>query len=271
MPNRTRPTPVRCLCDNFPMRRRRVICWLLLGACGNACRDPSWEPIGTDSVTKRDPSAALSGDEEIEFAQQVATVRAGRSDTIRVTKRAIPDREFAQLAGLTGLRQLILNRGRISDQSLATCQRLAALEHLRLRDSAITDRGIASLAAHANLKILNLPQADITDEGLQVLSQLPRLEYLRFASPRVTDRGLSHLTRLSTLRFLHLIGVNITDRGLKYVAQMKQLESFYLDGSHATDRGLTTLIQARPDLHLHRDQQHLDHDPNKHRHTEPSE
>ena len=107
--------------------------------------------------------------------------------------------------------------------------------------------------------------------ALPMLSQLPHLEYLRLASPQVTDEGLDHLTRLSTLRFLHLIEVNITDTGLQHVARMKQLESFYLDGSQATEEGLTKLIKARPDLHLHLNQQHLDHDPQKHQHSADSE
>ena len=248
------------------MPRQHPLIWILLLALTSGCHEPSWE-----SPPPAQSSSDASVAEELDFVQQTKAVREQRSDSIRISARVVSDEEFSSLTGLSGLHHLILNQGRISDASLVVCKSLTALEHLRLRKSLVSDEGIAHLAAHPTLKILNLPQADLTDQSLQLLSQLPRLEYLRLASPQVTDKGLDHLTRLSTLRFLHLIDVNITDRGLQHVAHMKQLESFYLDGSQATDEGLTQLIKARPDLHFHLNQRHLDHDPQKHQHSTESD
>ncbi len=74
------------------------------------------------------------------------------------------------------------------------------------------------------------------------------------------------LGRFKRLRALHLIDVPITDAGLDQLHGLAQLESFYLDGSQATDDGILRLLEALPNLHFHRDQQHLDRDPNRHEH-----
>ena len=251
------------------MFQRYGTTWILLLVYAGGCREASWESSATAPPEELANSAPV--DIELDFLEQLTAVREQRSNSIRVTTREITDREFSSLTDLSGLQTLILNQGRVSDESLVVCHSLTSLEHLRLRKSPVTDQGITHLAAHPTLKIVNLPQADLTDQGLKILSELPHLEYLRLASPQVTDQGLSHLTRLSTLRFLHLIEVNLTDTGLEHVARMEQLESFYLDGSQVTEQGLTTLIKARPDLHLHRNQQHLDHDPQKHPHPEECE
>jgi hypothetical protein len=62
--------------------------------------------------------------------------------------------------------------------------------------------------------------------------------------------------------------VPVTDEGLQTIANMKGLESLYLDGGHVSDAALEKLIEVRPALHLHQNQQHLYNDPQRHTHPE---
>jgi hypothetical protein len=113
---------------------------------------------------------------------------------------------------------------------------------------------------------LNLPQGQFSDAGLATLTRLPHLELLRFGSPHVTDAGLIHLQALPRLRFLHLIAVPLTDMGLAQIGQFERLESCYLDDIILSDAAVEALIAARPQLHLHLDQEHHDRDPRRDHH-----
>jgi hypothetical protein len=133
---------------------------------------------------------------------------------------------------------------------------------IRLKGAPIDDAQLADLRGLTELRRLNLPNSQISDRGLEVIAkEVPQLELLRLGSPRVTDAGLATIAQLKKLRFLHLLDMPITDAGLKHLEQMTWLESFYLDGGAVTDRGLSSLIEALPELHFHRDQQHLPGDP----------
>ena len=133
---------------------------------------------------------------------------------------------------------------------------------IRLNTAPIEDAQLADLAGLAELRRINLPRSQISDRGLeQIVKEVPQLELLRLGSPQITDAGLASISQLKKLRFLHLIDVPLTDAGLKHLEQMTWLESFYLDGGNVTDTGLSSLIEALPELHFHRDQQHLPGDP----------
>jgi hypothetical protein len=198
---------------------------------------------------------------EANWDAQVAAVREGRSDEIRVSESVVAAGQFRELAtGCDGLATLVLDRADLSDGDLAPLAALPKLRWLKL-PSAVGDDGAATIAGCRSLELLNLPAAVLTDAGLAQLATLDRLTLLRFGSPNVTDEGLKSLRGLR-LRSLHLIGVPITDAGLESVAAIPTLESFYLDGGNTTDAGLRKLIERRPDLHFHKDQLHLPGDPN---------
>ena len=231
-------------------------------AVWSGCGSSGWE---ARPVTEAgEPIATLP---ELSFGEQLERVRNGTSDRIEITKTEISDQEFSQVRELHGLKTLILDRGSVSDAALVHLFASISLEHLRLRESAVGDQGVTTLKGLKRLRILNLPEAAFSDEGLRVICQFPSLELLRFGSSRVTDEGLKFLPELKSLRFLHLINVPITDKGLKSLETIHSLESFYLDGSSTSDEGLSALIKARPGLHFHKDQRHLDFDPRREDHA----
>ena len=198
--------------------------------------------------------------------QQIDRVRTGLSDRIQIADPVITNDHLKQLVGLVHLRELIVERVDISADGVAVLGGLAGLEVLALRGGTIDDACLVYIGELVRLRRLNLPSTRVTNAGLAALVPLTQLELLRLGSPDVSDDGMEWMAKLARLRFLHLIDVPITDRGLETVQGMHSLESFYLDGSDVSDEGLNVLIQARPDLHFHRDQHHLDRDPRKSSH-----
>lgn len=228
--------------------RLLLLCTLALGGCF---------PIAKPRVEDREQS----------LASQIISVRAGESDVIQVERVALADADLAALADLPNLHSLLLDHSgnQISAAGIRHLQKLP-LVHLRIRGAGIDDDAIAEIAAFHDLKIMNLPTATFTDRALELLAGLAKLEQLRFGSPNVTDRGMEHLRSLAALKQLHLIDVPITDTGLKVLADIKDLQSLYLDGAKVSDASLEALFRQRPDLHVHLNQQHHDHDPHQHRH-----
>lgn len=220
-----------------------------------------------DQATSNEPSDEASKQIEAEdsLATQIQNVRSGQSDAIILRHTPLGDDDFAKLADLKLLRQLEIDHCRATQVGVQYLTHLPKLEHLKLR-GGIGDEALRQLARISSLRILNLPLAQFSDIGLAKVVQLSKLELLRFGSPKVTDAGIESLKQIESLRFLHLIDVPITDAALLHIVQMKNLESFYLDGSRATDDAKGKLVLARPDLHLHFNQQHHDRDPKKETH-----
>ncbi|MCA9078241.1 MAG: hypothetical protein KDA93_24645 [Planctomycetaceae bacterium] len=201
-----------------------------------------------------------------QWEEQLRQVRSGKQKSIRVTNEVVTNEQWQGLAdGVASLETLDVERLEIDDGSYEILPHLPLLRQVRI-GSEVDDAALEHLSNVAPLHVMNLPQGTFTDEGLRSLSTLPQLELLRFHSPHVTDDGLSHIARLPSLRFLHLIRVPITDAGLKHLEGLDQLESLYLDGCDCTDDGILQLLEALPDLHLHRDQLHLEDDPHAHEH-----
>ena len=213
---------------------------------------------GTESPTSAVPPVATVPDED--WASQLAAVRAGEINEIRVTE-PVSAAEFAELGtGCDGLRNLLIDRPDLAGSNLELLPKLPSLRWLKL-GGPVGDAELESVVACLGLEILNLPDGVFTDAGLGEIATLPKLELLRFGSPNATDAGIASLKKVDTLKYLHLLGVPITDAALPSVAALPRLESFYLDGGRTTDAGLRTLLDARPTLHFHLNQKHLPDDP----------
>ncbi len=204
---------------------------------------------------------------ELGWETQINAVRLGQSDRIEVMQEIIGNDHLLRLAGLTALRELLIEQGTITDEGLTPLTKLSGLQHLRLRGCRIHDSGLAQICTITSLKRLNLPQAELTDAGLESLADLHQLELLRIGSPRVTDAGVLQIAKVPTLRWLHLIDIPITDAALQPIGELKNLESLYLDGARISDTAYDHFFRTRSDLHVHIDQRHHDRDPHKAGHT----
>ena len=77
----------------------------------------------------------------------------------------VTDAGLANLAALTNLRRLHLEKTAVTDAGLAHVKGLANLEYLNLYGTAVTDAGLAHLSGLKNLKNLYLWQTKVTAEG----------------------------------------------------------------------------------------------------------
>lgn len=189
-----------------------------------------------------------------------------RGDKLHVTEFEVSDAMMTRVKNLDSVETLIIDKGALSDQSIHPISAMPRLRHLRLRLSPITDEGLKTLAQCESLWYINLPHADCTAEGVAALSQIPRLRQLRLGSPGLGNEATEAIALIESLRGIHLIGVAVTDEGLKRLAAMPHLESLYLDDAKVTEAGWEWLFKNYPQIHVHVNQDHHDHDPKRHAH-----
>ncbi len=196
------------------------------------------------------------------------SVLAGTTSVVQLSQTPIDDQQLQSIASARSVETLILDSGKISDASMTTIGSLISLTHLRVRESAITDAGIEKLVAGglSRLRIFNLPQSSITAQGIRHLLRLPELRQLRLGGRQIDDHAMVEIAKLPKLESLHLIGPSLTDAALEMVAVMPEISSLYLDDCHLSDDAWRKLFAAKPNLHVHIDQQHHDRDPAKHGH-----
>ncbi len=209
--------------------------------------------------------------EEAGYPPRIVRRRRQRMFAITASKYEVTDEMTQLIADMDDetkalVDTVIFDQGKITDEGLKAICTLPNLQHLRLRLSPITDEGFKMLAGCKKLWFLNLPHCDCTIEGLEHLKDLPALRQLRLGPGRLDNEAPRAITKIGSLRGLHLIGVPVTNEGMKAIADMKSLESLYLDDSAVTEAGWDWLFENRPHLHVHVNQQHLDRDPQSHRH-----
>ncbi|WP_153555205.1 leucine-rich repeat domain-containing protein [Roseimaritima sediminicola] len=197
---------------------------------------------------------------------QLEAVNAGNSETIFLDEAVLSDLQLQPLAGNEAVEVLRLDGGKITDRGIETIASLPNLRELRLRHSPISDAGLEQLARCQSLQTLNLPHARCTSAGIAHLQSLERLRNLRLGSSLARPSITNAIAELSTLRSVHLIDIPVSDQGVKQLAAMPLLESLYLDGSAVTDVGWRWVFRMHPELHVHIDQAHHDHDPHRHPH-----
>lgn len=205
---------------------------------------------------------------ELPLAQQAAHVRSGISESIIVESVPLGDDDLESIRDLDNLELLLLDHpdNKFSSSGLKKLSGLTNLKHLRIRGRGVDDEAVEQIANLKSLRILNVPQSTISAAGLTRLADLPNLEQLRLGSPNISLPGIAAIAALPALKRLHLIDVPVGEAGLQTLAKMKQLESVYLDGADISDTAVDELFRARPELHVHFNQQHHDRDPSRHSH-----
>lgn len=206
--------------------------------------------------------AGAAGSRSWSSAGQIAQARWQAHDATWELAFA-DDRALIHLEHKEEVAALLIDRATVTDAGLRALVRCPRLEHLRIRHTPIGDKEVEILCHLRQLRMLNLPHAVFTDLGLQRLAAMPNLEMLRFGSPHVTDEGVVALAAAPRLRFLHIIDTPIGDRSIDALARCANLESLYIDGGRFDDRSVVQLLERRPGLHLHLDQQHHDRDPRR--------
>ena len=218
------------------------------------------------NLPPQNPGEVLGIASAVLFDDLCIRIDSERLDKLHVTKIEVSDAMMSRVKHLDSVETLIIDKGVLSDRSIHPISAMPRLRHLRLRLSPITDEGLKTLAQCESLWYLNLPHADCTAEGVAALSQIPRLRQLRLGSPGLGNEVTGAIASIESLRGIHLIGVAVTDEGLKKLAAMPHLESLYMDDAKVTEAGWEWLFKNYPQIHVHVNQEHHDHDPKRHAH-----
>jgi Leucine Rich repeats (2 copies) len=152
-----------------------------------------------------------------------------------------PVTDLSRLSGLTGLKELYLDRTRVTD--LSPLSGLTGLNVLILNGTPVTD--FSPLSGLTGLKVLLLNGTPLTD--LSPLSGLTGLEVLYLESTPVTD--LSPLSGLTGLKDLSLRYSLVTD--LSPLSGLTGLKELYLYGTPVTDLSPLSGLTGLEKLYFH--------------------
>lgn len=213
------------------------------------------------------PDISATFEEPVTWQSQISALRDETITEVRHTAPLTQAEAEMLLSDCDSLAVLEADFSQLDNTSLGdVLQALPKLRQLKLYDPIDNER-LATIAANAPLiTVLNLSDGKFNNEGFKEIPKFHSLQLLRFSSPNVEDPALTILQDCKELKYLHLINVPITNDGLKAIESLQNLQSFYLDGGNCTEDGLSQLIKARPDLHFHWNQLHLEHDPHAHAH-----
>jgi Leucine-rich repeat (LRR) protein len=158
---------------------------------------------------------------------------------------ANPDKDvMPYLSGLTGLKELSLNRYAISGVGARHLTNLKELEyfHMWLSSERFDGAVLAQLAELDSLEALYL-YASVTDRDLRHLIGLTSLRELAVKVNDLHGPGLDHLSTLPNLEFLGLLGAGFSDDSLRYLRDLTSLRSlkFHGEGLNIGDAGLAHL------------------------------
>jgi hypothetical protein len=109
--------------------------------------------------------------------------------------KEVDDQTFEQLSGLRFLRELVLDRTRI------------------------TDAGTHVLKSFPRLRSLSLRFTDITDHSTKAIADLQGLIWLYLTHTRISDSSIGNLSKLQQLDELYVRWTNLTDDGSDQLKQ----------------------------------------------------
>jgi Leucine-rich repeat (LRR) protein len=115
---------------------------------------------------------------------------------INVTeKKQVDDASLKHLAGLEGLRSLILDCTQVTDAGLKELANLKSLTWLTLAGTKVSDAGLKHLAGLHTLEKLDLTSTQVTEKGLKGLAVLKNLKKLTLTQTNVTAAGVAELNK----------------------------------------------------------------------------
>jgi internalin A len=165
------------------------------------------------------------------------------------TESPTPCDGLAQLAGLKGLRVLILGDS-LCSQGLTQIAGHKGLTQLGIGGDGVTDAELIHVARIKGLQELTVYKSRVTGPGLASLEGLSSLTFLDLQdSAGVGDDAAVHLSKLSRIQTLGLGGTKVTDDGLAQLNGLKSLGRLVV-GRRVTDAGITAIRQALPKIQV---------------------
>jgi Leucine-rich repeat (LRR) protein len=154
---------------------------------------------------------------------------------------AVADEDFAVLASLHRLEELILNDSPITDAGVSQISRISSLRRLELHFAKITDLGVESVAQLPNLERLRLSATAIGDVGVEYLREHPALTELDLHYTKITSAALDPIASIPNLSALDVAMTRIADEGVAHLAGHPRLRNLNLGSTDASGVGLDRL------------------------------
>jgi serine/threonine protein kinase len=162
----------------------------------------------------------------------------------------ITDAGLSAIAGLTGLRILVLADTPIGNGAVEHIESCIGLTDLHLNDTKIGDDGVVRLKSLSKLRALSLANTGVSNRGVAALRDLKELENLNLHLTSVTDAALADLAKFPALRELWLSRTKVSDKGLAQLNGMKSLRHLTLTGTGVTADGAAKLAASIPNCQI---------------------
>lgn len=163
------------------------------------------------------------------------------------------DEDLQLIGRLPDIKDLTLQFGEFSNDSLHHLCGLEKLENVDLKWTTITDEGLTHLAQIPSIRSLvlnksyppaaapNVHEHQITDRGLVEISKLRNLENLVIWGAHISDDGLASIAACEQLKVLWLCDTRIDGGGLVNFERLTQLQELDLCGTDVTAESLQHL------------------------------
>ena len=178
---------------------------------------------------------------------------ANEAIVLHLADSQVTDSDLEDIAKISGLRGLILDRTGITNVGMKKLSNLSNLTQLSARRTAISE--CPSLSRMHDLIALDLGFTSISEIDT---AGLDSLETLNLRSTKIDDTAIELLSALPNLKSLDISGVigepTITDKGALSLTPEKfpQLSNLYIYSTHVSDDTITELKSRFPGLMLFR-------------------
>ena len=208
------------------------------------------------SVEDLEYVARLSGLRELSLSDTAVT-SAGFAKLRRLTSLwslsisgiMLSDQGWAIVHSMPYIRQIVLDRGDVNDERLATlCTTAPLLKSISLDENPqLTDTGIVEIEKLKSLEHLFLSYTGITDEGLARLQNLNNLERIYLEGTAVTDACVAGFRTMPSITFISLSRTQITDAAIEDLKKMNTLRKLDISACpFLTEAAIESLRQALP-------------------------
>lgn len=165
---------------------------------------------------------------------------------------ALTEETVSAITNMIDLTHLFLNHSNLNDRWLARivpnprwhlCQ-------LEMHQTGITDLGLNSACKQLSLENLNLSRCAVTDSGLRSVVQLTNLQVLDLANTNTSDQTVSLLPKLKKLWRLNISNTKISPACFVYLSKMKTLRVLTLGRQGFSFDLLLKLKKELPDCDI---------------------
>ncbi|MDX9974437.1 MAG: M56 family metallopeptidase [FCB group bacterium] len=198
--------------------------------------------LNPDDLQKLDLVDCGLKDEDLEHIAGLTGLRS----LVLSTNRDLTDAGLEHLKGLTSLVWLSLEKTGVACDS-AFFDGLSELTYLDVYDTRLNDAGFVRLCRLPQLKTLGIEKAQLSQESLAALRNLRTIEEANFEATTVSDATLEVLGELPALRYLNVARTDISDAGLEFLAETPALEVLNIKFTSVGDGGIA-LLKTAPSL-----------------------